>query len=71
MHPVLLGEIAEDHVRSLIHEADAARLARSSTTRRPDLRRRLGLRLIAAGERLAPDSTRPLPAIHPTRPGRA
>lgn len=60
MHPTLLGQVAQDHVRSLIAEADAARLARSLDT--PSLRRRVGLRLIAAGERLAPEC--PHGAIH-------
>lgn len=55
MHPSILGQVAQDHVRSLIAEADAARLARSVTTTPPSLRRRVGLRLIAAGERMAPE----------------
>lgn len=56
MHPVMLGQVAHDHVRSLIEAADAARLARAAAPSRPSpgLRRRLGLALIAAGERLAP-----------------
>ena len=60
MHPSLIGQVAQDHVRSLIDEADAARLARTIET--PSLRRRVGLRLIAAGERLAPEC--PGGAIH-------
>ena len=55
MHPVMLRQVAHDHVRSLIEAADAARLARVAAPSRPapGLRRRLGLTLIAAGERLA------------------
>lgn len=55
MHPTLLGQVAQDHVRSLILEADAARLARTARgdAPRPGLRRRAGLRLISLGERLA------------------
>ena len=55
MHPVILGQVARDHVSSLVAEADAARLARIASASRPGLRRRVGLRLIAAGERLAPE----------------
>lgn len=55
MHPVLLGQVAHDHVRSLILEADAARLAAAALGDRPGLRRRAGLRLISLGERLAPE----------------
>ena len=56
MHPVLVSQVAHDHVHSLIDAADAARLARTAALSRPapGLRRRLGMRLIAAGERLAP-----------------
>lgn len=66
MHPVLLGQVAHDHVRSLIQEADAARLARAATAGRPSpgLRRRLGLRLIAAGNRLAPEQPCNVVPIH-------
>ena len=57
MHPVFLGQVAHDHVDSLIREAEAARLARAarSETPRHSLRRRTGLGLIALGERLAPE----------------
>ena len=55
MHPDILRQLAEDHVRSLVTDADAARLARSVAAPSPSLRRRVGLRLIAAGERLAPE----------------
>lgn len=71
MHPVLLGEVAQDHVRSLIDRADAARLARIATASRAPrapLRRRLGLRLIAVGERLAPECPK---NVVPLRGGRA
>lgn len=57
MHPVFLGQLAHDHLHSLIDEADAARLAHIAAAERPGLRRRVGLRLIAAGERLASDCT--------------
>lgn len=53
MHPVIVGQLAQERVRSLVAEADAARLARSAAS--PSLRRRVGLRLIATGERLAPE----------------
>ncbi len=56
MHPTILGQVAQDRVRSLIEEADAGRLARLAAGpphRAPRLRRRLGLGLIAAGNRLA------------------
>lgn len=69
MHPVILGEVAHDHVRSLILEADAARLARAALEDRPGLRRRTGLRLISLGERLAPEC--PQNVIHISRAGRA
>ena len=65
MHPVILGEVARDHVRSLVHEADAARLARAAAAARPPLRRRVGLRLIAAGERLAPECPKNVVPTHP------
>jgi hypothetical protein len=68
VHPVFLGQVAHDHVRSLIHEADSARLARAAAAARPSLRRRAGLRLIAAGEWLAPE--RPRSVAH-FRGGRA
>ena len=55
MHPEILRQLAQEHVRSLVSEADAARLARSVATPSPSLRRRVGLRLISAGERLAPE----------------
>ncbi|MDQ3981644.1 MAG: hypothetical protein M3271_03065 [Actinomycetota bacterium] len=56
MHPLILGQVARDHVHSLIEEADAVRLAHSiAGPRRPrGIRRRLGLGLIALGSRLAP-----------------
>lgn len=70
MHPTLLGQVAQDHVRSLILEADAARLARTALgeASRPGLRRRTGLRLIALGERLAPECPQ---NVFPLRGGRA
>lgn len=68
MHPVILGDIAHDHVSSLICDADDARLARLALGDRPGLRRRAGLRLIALGERLAPEC--PQSAL-PLRGGRA
>ncbi|MDQ4125784.1 MAG: hypothetical protein M3134_09320 [Actinomycetota bacterium] len=70
MHPTLLGQVAQDHVRSLILEADAARLARTAQgeAARPGLRRRAGLRLIALGERLAPECPQ---NAFPLRGGRA
>ncbi len=60
MHPVILGQVARDHVHSLIEEADAVRLAHSvAGPRRPrGIRRRLGLGLIALGGRLAPEQPR-------------
>jgi hypothetical protein len=61
MHPTLLEQVAQDHVRSLVQEAEAARLARLATVRHlPRLRRRVGLGLIAAGNRLACDTARGL-----------
>ena len=67
MHPELLGQVAQDHVDSLIAEAEAARLARTSLLSRPPrpvLRRRVGLRLIALGERLAPECPQNVVHIH-------
>jgi hypothetical protein len=66
MYPTILGQVAQDHVRSLIREADAVRLARAATGPRPSpgLRRRLGLKLIALGSRLAPEQTRNVVRIH-------
>ncbi|HEX2058866.1 MAG TPA: hypothetical protein VHI71_10925 [Actinomycetota bacterium] len=58
MHPTILGQVAHDHVDTLIARADAARLARVALEARPPrprLRRRVGLRLISLGERLAPE----------------
>ena len=68
MHPEILGLVARDHVRSLIEDADAARLA-AAATRGPasGLRRRLGLRLIAFGSRLAPEPTHNVFHIHGRR----
>lgn len=72
MHPVILGLVAHDHVRSLIEEADAARLARDAVagTARHGLRRRAGLGLIALGERLAPDCPQNVIGVRPTPGGR-
>lgn len=69
MHPIVLGQLAHDHVDSLIHEADAARLARAALadTPRHGLRRRTGLRLIALGERLAPECPQNVVHIHQGR----
>ena len=53
MHPVILGQVAQDHIRSLIEEADADHLARIAGPRSSRLRRRVGLGLIAAGNKLA------------------
>ncbi|HEX2294118.1 MAG TPA: hypothetical protein VHN37_02290 [Actinomycetota bacterium] len=69
MHPDILGLVAQDHVRCLIDDADAARLAalaRSAYGPRPGLRRRVGLRLIAAGERLAPEAPANVVRLFPT-----
>lgn len=59
MHPVLLGQVAQDHIRSLVEEADADRLARLARvglhTHSPRLRRRVGLGLIAVGNKLVCD----------------
>lgn len=68
MHPSTLGQVAQDHVHSLIAEADAARLARAARAARAEstrhgLRRRVGVRLISFGERLAaecPDNVVPI-----------
>ena len=71
MHPAILGLVAQEHVRSLVLEADAVRLARlaaASQPPRPGLRRRAGLRLIAAGERLAPECPQ---NVLPLRGGRS
>jgi hypothetical protein len=68
MHPVIVGLVAQDHVRSLIAEAEAVRLARAAAPRLP-FRRRLGLRLIATGERLAPQCPGNVVAL-PVRGGR-
>ncbi|MFN2587080.1 MAG: hypothetical protein ABR613_03020 [Actinomycetota bacterium] len=69
MHPVILRHVAQDHVRTLIEEADRHRLARLAPARRsPRLRRRLGLGLIALGNRLACDGPRGLAGV---RGGRA
>ncbi len=70
MHPAILRLVAQDHVRSLVAEADAARLARSaaaSSRPRSALRRRVGLRLIAAGERLAPQCPQNGVPVRPER----
>jgi hypothetical protein len=71
MHPVMLRHVAQDHVRSLIEAADAARLARAAAPSRPSpgLRRRLGLRLIAAGQRLAPSAVEPSALGGTVQPG--
>lgn len=65
MHPSTLGQVAQDHVHSLIAEADAARLARAARAGSTPhgLRRRVGVRLISFGERLAaecPDNVVPI-----------
>ncbi len=52
MHPVFLGQLAQDHVRSLMEEAEVDRLVHLAPTAH-GLRRRTGLRLIALGNRLA------------------
>lgn len=64
MHPVILGELAQHHVHSLIEEVDADRLAHSVVGLRPGLRQRFGLRLIAAGNRLACESLAGAPGSH-------
>ncbi|HEV2757510.1 MAG TPA: hypothetical protein VG318_17235 [Actinomycetota bacterium] len=64
MHPVILGQVAQDHVRSLIEEADANRLGRiAGGSRSPRLRRRVGLGLIAVGNRLACEPARGLAGV--------
>ena len=71
MHPAILGLVAQEHVRSLVLEADAYRLAELATASqppRPGLRRRTGLRLIAAGEWLAPECPQ---NVVPLRGGRS
>lgn len=68
MHPTLLGRVAHDHVDTLLREAEAARLARSVRAGSPGLRHRAGLRLIALGERLAPECPQ---SAYPIRQGRA
>lgn len=71
MHPSILGLVAQEHVRTLILEADAVRLARlavASQPPRPSVRRRMGLRLIAAGEWLAPECPQ---NVVPLRGGRS
>ena len=59
MHPVILGQVAQHHIRSLVEEADADRLAHLARAGHrapsPRLRRRVGLGLIAVGNRLACD----------------
>lgn len=64
MHPVMLDQVARDHVRSLVGEADAARLARRAARPSPGIRRRVGLALIAFGERLAPEAPCNVVRIH-------
>lgn len=74
MHPTIMGQVAHDHVESLIARADAARLARvalESRPPRPRLRRRVGLRLITVGERLAPECPQNVIHLDPARPGRS
>ncbi|MDQ3953779.1 MAG: hypothetical protein M3279_12590 [Actinomycetota bacterium] len=74
MHPTILGQIAHDHVDSLIAEADAARLARAALEGRPPrprVRRRVGLRLIALGERLAPECPQNMIHLDPAHGGRS
>ena len=69
MHPVLLGHAAQDHVASLIHEADSARLARTAAgASSPGLRRRLGLGLIAVGSKLACERAPRLAGVPEARP---
>ncbi|MDQ3914175.1 MAG: hypothetical protein M3323_02425 [Actinomycetota bacterium] len=65
MHPVILGQVAQDRVRSLIEEADAGRLAHLAAPRprSPRLRRRLGLGLIALGNKLACEEARGLAGL--------
>lgn len=64
MHPVMLDQLAQDHVCSLVCEAEAARLAREARAEsaRHGLRERVGLGMIALGERLAPQC--PDNAVH-------
>lgn len=66
MHPTFLGEVAREHVRSLVHEADAARLARAARAESPhhSLRHRVGLGMIALGERLAPRCPESVARVH-------
>lgn len=69
MYPTIHGQVAQDHVRSLIAEADAARLARSAVSERPSpgVRRRIGLHLISLGTRLAPEAPRHVARVHGDR----
>jgi hypothetical protein len=59
VHPVILGQVAQDHIRSLVEEADTDRLAHLARAEQqahsPRLRRRVGLGLIAVGNKLACD----------------
>lgn len=68
MHPVILGDLAQDHVTSLTRAADADRLAHDVAGGGPGvLRRRMGAGLIALGNRLACDSA----GVAPVHGGRA
>ena len=64
MHPTLLGELARDHVRSLIEEADHDRLGHLSAEARPGLRHRVGVRLISLGNRMTCDTAVDLAGVH-------